>query len=120
MHVRNKYQVARTERKDQCCILLRLKIQQTLRANHTSYKLLCEWLHIFVGRANFGLLSFCEIAASCVNARRHATVALANSIYLLALLRSYRHVLPLLLCAGLIAPCCAVFAVDARRQNARI
>ena len=43
-------------------------------------------------------------------------VALANSVFLLTLSRSGRHVLALL-CAGLIAPRCAVFAVDARRQN---
>ena len=43
-------------------------------------------------------------------------VALANSVFLLTLSRSLRHVLALL-CAGLIAPRCAVFAVDARRQN---
>ena len=46
-------------------------------------------------------------------------LALANSVCLLALSRSDRHVLALLLCAGLIARCCAVFAVDAR-QHARI
>ena len=43
-------------------------------------------------------------------------VALANSVFLLTLSRSGRHVLALL-CAGLIALRCAVFAVDVRRQN---
>ena len=41
---------------------------------------------------------------------------LANSVCLLALSRSGRHVLALLLCAGLISPCCAMFAIDARRH----
>ena len=35
-------------------------------------------------------------------------LALANSVCLLASLRSGRHVLSLLLCAGLIASCCVV------------
>ena len=46
-------------------------------------------------------------------------LALANSVCVLGLSRSGRHVLALVPCAGLIAPCCAVFAVDARRQRAR-
>ena len=37
-------------------------------------------------------------------------LALANSVCLLALPRFDRHVLGLLLCAGLIALCCAVLA----------
>ena len=44
-------------------------------------------------------------------------LVLANSVCLLALSRSDRHVMALLLCAGLIAPCCAVFGVDARLDN---
>ena len=47
-------------------------------------------------------------------------LALANSACLLALSRSGRHVLALLLCAGLVAPCCAVFAVDTRQQLVHI
>ena len=47
-------------------------------------------------------------------------LALANSACLLALSRSGRHVLALLLCAGLDAPCCAVFAVDTRQQLVHI
>ena len=47
-------------------------------------------------------------------------LALANSVCLLALSRSGRHVLALLLCAGLIGPCCAEFAVDARRVRVRV
>ena len=46
-------------------------------------------------------------------------LALANSVCLLALSCSGRYVLTLLLCVRLVAPCCAVFAVDARRQHAR-
>ena len=53
-------------------------------------------------------------------------LALANSVYLLALSRSDRHVLDLLLCAGLIALCCAVlccavlcFAFDTAAVDAR-
>ena len=38
-------------------------------------------------------------------------LALANSVCLLALSRSDRHVLGLLLCAGLIALCCAVLCL---------
>ena len=45
--------------------------------------------------------------------------ARANYVCLLGLWRSDRHVLALLLCAGLIALRCAVLAVDAR-QHARI
>ena len=44
-------------------------------------------------------------------------LALANCL-LAALSRPDRHVLAFLVCAGLIAPCCAMFAVDARRQYA--
>ena len=44
---------------------------------------------------------------------------LANSAYLLASSRSGQHVFALLICARLIAPCCAVSAIDARRQHAR-
>ena len=47
-------------------------------------------------------------------------LSLADPGFLLALSRYGRHVLALLLCAGPIAPCRAVFAVDARRQHARI
>ena len=43
-------------------------------------------------------------------------IALANPVLLITLSRSGRHVLALL-SAGLIVPRCAVFAVDARRQN---
>ena len=42
-------------------------------------------------------------------------LALANSICFLAVSRSGRHV-PALICAGLIAPCGAVFAVDCRQH----
>ena len=45
-------------------------------------------------------------------------LALANSVSLLLMPRSDRHVLALLICAGLIALCCAVLAVDARRLHA--
>ena len=38
-------------------------------------------------------------------------LALANSVCLLGLSRSDRHVLGLLLCAGLVALCCALLAV---------
>ena len=43
-------------------------------------------------------------------------LALANSVCLLSLSRSDRHVLVLLLCAGLIALCSAALAVDARQH----
>ena len=46
-------------------------------------------------------------------------IALSNSVCLLAWSRSGRRLLALLLCAGLIASCCAMFSVDARRQDAR-
>ena len=46
-------------------------------------------------------------------------LALATSVCLLALSHSGRRVLALLRCAGLVAPCGAVYAVDARRQRAR-
>ena len=46
-------------------------------------------------------------------------LALADSVCLLALSRSDRRVLTLLLCAGLIALCCAVLAIDPQRQHAR-
>ena len=42
-----------------------------------------------------------------------------NSVCLLALSRSGRHILALLLCARLITPCFGVFAVDAQRQHPR-
>ena len=45
-------------------------------------------------------------------------LVLANSVCLLALSRSDRHVRASLLCAWLIALCCAV--VDARRQHATV
>ena len=43
-------------------------------------------------------------------------LALANSVRLLALSHAHRHVLDSLLCAGLIALCCVVLAVDAGQQ----
>ena len=46
-------------------------------------------------------------------------LALAKSVCLLGFLRSDRHVLDFLSRAGLIALCCAVLAVDARRQHVR-
>ena len=46
-------------------------------------------------------------------------LALANSVCLLALSRSGRRVLALLLCTGLIAPYCAVCGIGARRLRAR-
>ena len=44
-------------------------------------------------------------------------LALVYSVWPLELSRSGRHILALMLCAGLVAPFCAVFAVDARSQH---
>jgi len=46
-------------------------------------------------------------------------LAFVNSVCLLALSRSGRHIVALLICARLIAPCFGVFAVDAQRQHPR-
>ena len=66
----------------------------------TQAKLFCEWLYIFVDRAAFDFLPRFEKTGSCINARRHAG---SRQLCLLALSRSGRHVLALLLCAGLTA-----------------
>ena len=46
-------------------------------------------------------------------------LAFVNSVCLLALSRSGRHIVAVLICARLIAPCFGVFAVDAQRQHPR-
>ena len=67
-------------------------------------------------RAHFDFFGRCENAAICINARRHAT---SDQLCLLAcVVALWWYILSLLLCAGLIAPCCAVLEVDARRQHA--
>ena len=47
----------------------RLEIMANSRI--TPAKLLCEWLHIFVGQADFDFFVRFENTSSCINARRH-------------------------------------------------
>ena len=94
--------------KKQCCILSILEI----KANQL---LLCEWSYDFC-RADS--ISWFVLRTQRAVLMLDDMLALANSVCLLVLSRSGRHVLVLLLCAELIAPCCAVFAVHAR-QHAR-
>ena len=94
-------------------ILLRLEIKAYACASH-QLSCFCEWLHSLLGRADFDL-SFVFRTQRAV--QMLGMLVLANSVCLLALSRSDRHVMALLLCAGLIAPCCAVFGVDARLDN---
>ena len=95
-------------------ILVRLEI----KGNPSRITLLCDWLYVFIGRADFEMSVRFDNTTSCVTYDRQYAGS-RNSACLLALSRSDRHVLALLLCAGgLIALCCAVLAVDAR-QDAR-
>ena len=66
--------------------------------------------------------SCCDLGSTPIELYKCPTTcwlaAPASSVCLLALSRSDRHELALLLCAGLTTLCCAVLAVDAQRQHA--
>ena len=87
-----------------------------IRDRHQLELLHCEWLYIFARQIS--------ISSFVLRTQRAVQIlddmlAFANSVCLLALSRSGRHILALLICARLIAPCFGVFAVDAQRQPPR-
>ena len=96
--------------KDQRCTLLRLEIQAN-PSRITPANKAALWVLVYVcfgGPGRFLYLrSFWEHSELYKCSKICRLSALVNSVCLLALSRSDRHVLASLLCAGLIALCCA-------------
>ena len=89
--------------------------------NITPTNLICEWLqwlHIFVGQADFGFFVCFENTASCTNARRHTCwlePTLSARLRCRALIGAY-----LLSCScGLTALCCAVLRCACGAKKAK-
>ena len=105
MHIRN---TSKGRRERAVLYLIEVGSKGECFAHNTSFSCFVSGCIFLPGR--FRYLRF-DDATNCINTRRHAS---SRQLYLLALSHSGRHILALLLCAGLIAPCCAVFAVNDR------
>ena len=86
--------------------------EQVYPSRTTPAQLLCEWLNIFVGRADFDFFVSFFDTASCLSARRHAARASSVCLRCRALIGAY------LLCCfcGLTARCCACGKVALRSR----
>ena len=77
-------------------------------------------IRYFVSRADFDLFVRFENTASCMNARRHDGSRVLCLLACVVALRSARTWFAALCRADCAVLCCAVLAVDARRQHSRI